>query len=140
MLLLGFGNSCGYGIMITYLLMLSSKFDRNLQYVQFVVFIQAVPIIGRFLNATYFIQTAHYIRLFNVIIMQVVAYLLLIVSMVCFDEDVGMLSATAACVLFAFARAIGEATIVGYLKALPQELIATYGMGSGLSDCFLTCV
>ena len=29
---------------------------------------------------------------------------------------------------------------MGYLKALPQELIATYGMGTGLSSCVSTGV
>ena len=138
--MLGLGNSFAFGIMLAYLNLLSAKFDRSLQYVQFVVFIQAVPIVARFLNATFFIRTAHYIRLFNVVIMQLISYFLLIISMIFFDEDIGILTATAATVIFAFAKVIGEATIVGFLKALPQELIATYGMGTGLSDCFSTCI
>ena len=55
-------------------------------------------------------------------------------------EDLGCNLATCSLVSFMFAKAVGEATLVGYLKALPQELIATYGMGTGLSDCIATLV
>ena len=60
--------------------------------------------------------------------------------MVYATENVGCNLATIALVLFAFCKAVGEATLVGYMKALPQELIATYGMGTGLSDALATGV
>lgn len=140
MLLLGLGNSVGFGIMIAYLNLLSAKFDRSLQFTQFVVFINAIPIIGRFINATFLITKVHYIRIFHVMLAQIAAYIFLITAMVSADEDIGIPCATAACVIFMFAKSIGEATIVGFMKALPQELIATYGTGTGLSDCFATLV
>ena len=61
----------------------------------------------------------HYYRIFNVMIAQFVAYLFLIISMVKGDEDVGIPCATIAAIIFMFAKAIGEATIVGFMKALP---------------------
>lgn len=103
MLLLGMGNSIGYGVMIAYLNMLSAKFDRSLQFYQFVVFIQAVPIIARFVNASFFIKTIHYLRLFLVIMVQLLAYILLIIAFVKPDDDVGIPCATFACVLYLFA-------------------------------------
>jgi len=57
MLFLGIANSTGYGIILAYLYLLSARWDRTLQYTQLIVFIQAVPIIGRFLNASYFLTT-----------------------------------------------------------------------------------
>ena len=69
---------------------------------------------------------------------QLAAYLFLIIAMVSGNEDIGIPCATIACIIYMFAKSIGEATIVGFLKALPQELIATYGTGTGLSDCLAT--
>ena len=140
MLMLGIGNSVGYGVMIAYLQMISAKNDRTLQFTQFVVFIQAVPIIGRFINATFLIKKVHYLRIFQVMIGQLFAYLLLIIAMIAGSSPIAMPLATSACIIFMFCRAIGESTIVGFMKALPQELIATYGTGTGLSDCFATGV
>jgi len=60
--------------------------------------------------------------------------------MVYASENVGCNLATLALIIFAFCKAVGEATLVGYMKALPQELIATYGMGTGLSDAIATGV
>ena len=72
---------------------------------------------------------------------QIVAYIFLIVAMIAGDNStVAMPCATSACIIFMFCRSIGEATIVGFMKALPQELIATYGTGTGLSDCIATGV
>ena len=68
MLFLGIANSAGYGIILAYLYLLSARWDRQLQYTQLIVFVQAVPIIGRFLNASYFITVQHYIRLFIVVL------------------------------------------------------------------------
>lgn len=44
--------------------------------------------------------------------------------------------AVVGCVLHQLARSIGEATILGYLKALPQELIVSFGTGSGVATFF----
>ena len=140
MLLLGIGNSVGWGVMIAYLQLLSAKFDRTLQFTRFVVFVQAVPIIGRCLNATYWITIPHYIRMFYVVCFQCVSYGLLITTMIIPTETYGCNVATIAVTLFTFARVVGEATIVGYMKALPQELIATYGLGTGISDMLATCI
>ena len=60
--------------------------------------------------------------------------------MIAGDSSAAMPCATIACIIFMFCRATGEATIVGFMKALPQELIATYGTGTGLSDCIATGV
>jgi hypothetical protein len=40
------------------------------------------------------------------------------------------------CMLHAFAQALGESTFVGYLKAVPQELIQYYSMGRGMASFF----
>ena len=38
-----------------------------------------------------------------------------------------------ACICHGFAQAFGEATIMGYLKGLPSEMVQTFGSGTGLS-------
>jgi len=55
MLVIGWVNNMGYGIMLAFLMQLSSKYDRNLQAAQFMVAVQAVPILARMYNANYLI-------------------------------------------------------------------------------------
>ena len=50
---------------------------------------------------------------------QILAYTFLLVAMIKPNDDVGIPCATAACLLYMFAKTIGEATIVGFMKALP---------------------
>jgi hypothetical protein len=38
-----------------------------------------------------------------------------------------------ACIIHQFGRAVGEATILGYIKAIPQETVITFGTGSGVA-------
>ena len=54
------------------------------------------------------------------------------------DESVGIPAASISTLIFSASRAIGESTVVGYVKAVPQELICTYGTGTGLGDLFQT--
>ena len=53
-------------------------------------------------------------------------------------EDFGIPCASFAAIIFQASRSIGEATIVGYIKSIPQELICTFGTGTGLGDLFMT--
>jgi hypothetical protein len=44
-----------------------------------------------------------------------------------------------ACLCVGFAQAFGEATLMGYLKGLPSDLVMTFGAGTalaGFSDVF----
>ena len=52
------------------------------------------------------------------------------------EEAVGITCASISALFFQGARAIGEATVVGYIKAIPQELVCTFGTGTGLGDVF----
>ena len=138
MLCVGWFNNMGYGIMLAFLYQLSSDFDRNLQVAQFMVAVQAVPILARMYNANYLIQTPHDLRLFYVCLFQALAYALLACAMVYPTESIGIPCASLAAIIFQASRSIGEATIVGYIKAIPQELICTFGTGMGLGDMFQT--
>ena len=51
MLFIGFINNVGLGVMLAFLNQLSSNFDRNLQFAQFTVAVNAVPILARVMNA-----------------------------------------------------------------------------------------
>ena len=136
MLLLGFINNVGLGVMLAFLGQLSSNYDRNLQFAQFTVAVMAVPILARFLNAYFFIQTLHDIRVFLVACFFIVSYIFLTFAFIFPDEQIGIPFASLAVIIYSFARSIGESTIVGYIKAIPQELVCTFGTGTGMSDCF----
>lgn len=51
---------------------------------------------------------------------------------------IGIPCASFSAILFQSAKTIGESTIVGYIKAIPQELICTFGTGTGIGDLFNT--
>jgi hypothetical protein len=88
------------------------------------------------MNSYYFIQIAHDIRVFIVACFFIVSYIMLTFAVFFPDETIGIPFASLAVIIYAFARSIGESTIVGYIKDLPQELVCTFGTGTGLSDCF----
>ena len=66
MLFIGCFNNIGFGVILAYLSQLSSQYNRNLQCAQFVVAVQAMPILARMFNSNYLIQTPHDLRLFYV--------------------------------------------------------------------------
>ena len=78
----------------------------------------------------------HDLRMFYVSLSQICAYCLLFAAIVYPDELIGIPCASASAIIFQSSRAIGEATIVGYIKAIPQELICTFGTGTGIGDLF----
>ena len=118
MLLIGFINNVGFGVMIAFLTKLSQMFDRNLQCAQFLVAVQAMPILARMFNSNYLIQTPHDLRLFYVSLFQVIAYCILSMAIMFPTESV-IPCASIAALIFQASRAIGESTIVGYIKAIP---------------------
>ena len=81
--------------------------------------VQAVPILARCMNAYYFIQIAHDIRVFIVACLFIVSYIILAFAFTFPDETIGIPFASLAVIIYAFARSIGEATIMGYIKAIP---------------------
>lgn len=52
------------------------------------------------------------------------------------DENTTLPCAVIACVLHQLGRATGEATVLGYMKALPQELIVPFSTGQGVAVFF----
>ena len=65
-------------------------------------------------------------------------YALMACAIVYPDESIGIPTASMSALLFQASRSIGESTIVGYIKAIPQELVCTFGTGTGLGDIFQT--
>ena len=75
-------------------------------------------------------------RLFYVSLFMIIAYCILYAAIMFPDEEVGIPCASLAALIFQGSRSIGEATIVGYIKAIPQELVPAFGTGTGLGDAF----
>jgi hypothetical protein len=49
------------------------------------------------------------------------------------DKLTGFYWCITACLFHGFSQAFGEATLMGYLKALPSDLVMTFGSGTGMS-------
>ena len=118
--MIGFINNAGIGVLVVYTSNLSSKFDRNLRFAMFAVFLEAVPIISRILISTYFIQVNHENRMICASALFMCSYVAIAFSIEhSFDENTTLPCAVVACILHQLGRATGEATILGYMKALP---------------------
>lgn len=65
------------------------------------------------------------------------SYMLLAYSMLAQADNVtGFYWCIAACLCHGCSQAVGEATVMGYLKGLPSDLVMTFGSGTGLSGFF----
>jgi hypothetical protein len=65
--------------------------------------------------------------------MMLLSYLLLAFSLMESTKVSGFYWSLVSCCLHGFSQSLGEATIMGYLKALPSDLVQTFGSGTGLS-------
>lgn len=120
MFAIGFINNAGLGVMIMYTSTLSAEMDRNMEFAMFLVFVQAVPIIATIINALWFINTSHESRLIVAAICFICSYISIAFSISSKkDEDMSLPFAVLACLVNQLGRSIGEATILGYMKALP---------------------
>jgi hypothetical protein len=61
------------------------------------------------------------------------SYLLLAFSLMESTMVSGFYWSLVSCCLHGLSQSLGEATIMGYLKALPSDLVQTFGSGTGLS-------
>jgi CLN3 protein len=137
MFFIGFINNASIGVMLMYTSSLSAEMDRNLEFAMYVVFLQAVPIIANIINSLWFINTSHESRLIVASICFICSYILIAFSINDRqDEDMSLPFAIAACLVNQLGRSIGEATVLGYMKALPQELIVAFGTGQGTGSFF----
>ena len=93
------------------------------------VALQAVPPIVVLVNARFFMRTSHMSRVALSALLMVASYATFAYSF--YYEDLMM--AYVCCVLGVAASTIGEASIMGYFKAVPQELLMTFTSGQGLS-------
>ena len=128
----------GLGMMVAFTSQLSSNHGRNFHFAMFTVFLQAVPILGRILNAVFLIKIPHDQRLLSVCFLFVISFGILSVATFYSINEWSLGFALAACLLHTFAKSIGEATVVGYIKAIPQELVVSFSTGTGVSSFFQT--
>ena len=78
----------------------------------------------------------HEKRMLNVTILFLLSYLCLAVTMYWQDYDIALPFGYVALIVHQIARSLGEASFIGYLKAVPQELIVSFGSGTGVADFF----
>ncbi len=98
----------------------------------FCVFLQTVPVIALYVNATFLITINHDIRLLGTSVIFLVSYLTLAASIMYSSLQFALM----ACIINQFAKSIGEATVMGYMKGIPQELVVTFCSGMGSSTFF----
>ena len=93
----------------------------------------AVSAFARSINAEFLIRVAHSNRILANTILMLLSFMLLAMSLANSLSIEGLYWCIIACICHGFAQAFGEATIMGYLKGLPSEMVQTFGSGTGLS-------
>lgn len=111
----GLVNNIGIGVLVAYTSQLASEKNQNYNFAMFCVFLQTVPIIAVFLNAQFLIQINHEIRVLGTCIVFLLSYMTLAGSIVYDSLPLALLS----CMVHQFAKSIGEATVMGYMKGVP---------------------
>ena len=96
-------------------------------------FLTAIAALSRFINAFVFIKVAHATRILINTVAMLLSFMTLALSIVKYQAIEGFYWCIIACILHGFSQAFGEATIMGYLKGLPSDLVMTFGSGTGLS-------
>lgn len=133
MFLVGLVNNIGVGVLVSFTSELADKHNFNYNFAMFVVFLNAVPILALFLNAYLLIQTSHQKRVLGVSAIFFLSYVLLAAALwwqlMSFSVTLAVLSV----VLHRLASSIGEATVLGYIKSVPQEMVVTFSSGTGAS-------
>jgi hypothetical protein len=79
------------------------------------------------------IRIEHATRILINSVIMLLAFCLLALSLIHMDKLDGFYCCIVSCVFIGFTQAFGEATIMGYLKGLPSDLVMTWGSGTGLS-------
>ena len=88
---------------------------------------------ARFSNAFFLLNYSHASRILICTILMLMSYLLLALSLMESATVSGFYWSLVSCCLHGFSQSLGEATLMGYLKALPSDLVQTFGSGTGLS-------
>jgi len=95
-----------------------------------------VNALARYFNSTYLIQIEHSRRIVLVTWLFLATYALLGLVIYFQEYEFAFFLGFITCMVHQFSRAIGEAVIVGYLKAVPQELIIPFSSGTGVASFF----
>jgi len=79
------------------------------------------------------IRVQHVNRILINSVLMLISFLLLAFSLSDLDKINGFYYCISASMLHGFSQALGEVTLMGYLKAFPSDLVMTFGSGTGLS-------
>ena len=131
MAIIGFANEVHTPLIMTYSLALAISFGYSMYFNEYVCFVIGVPIIARSINSRYLIVFDHKPRIYIACLGILAAYA--IVSVGVFDPlktpERTMWLLSIAVIIANSSTSIGEATMYGYLKGIPQELIFMYNLG-----------
>ena len=136
MFLVGLINNIGIGIFVAYTSSLANYFGQNFYFVVFEVGLQAVPILAIIFNSSYLIKVQHQRRLKHVCVLFLASYLTMAYAIFNQKNETSLYFAFAACIIYNFSRWIGEATVMGYIKGIPQELVVPFSSGTGAACYF----
>ena len=130
MTIIGFANEVHTPIIAAYSVVFAMHHDYLQDFSMFLCFVLGFPILARTINARWIVVFNHRPRIHMACAGFVVAYIIVITSYVAPMAPATVLTLlSAAAIISTCATSIGEASMIGYLKGIPQELIFLYNMG-----------
>ena len=87
MFYLGFSNNLGFGIMISFAAVLALKYDYPLHFGSFYILIKAVPIVARFIAASWLITFHHTFRMTAVCIIFELSWVIFLIAYLSFRDN-----------------------------------------------------
>lgn len=87
--------------------------------------------LAKFLNASYFLRVEHTKRIHGIAFITTVSYLLVAYCVYNSDHVSSFWLSLIGTLGIGFSCGMGESTTLGYIKALPSELVGFYGSGTG---------
>jgi hypothetical protein len=129
---IGVYNNMGIGIMLAYVQQLANNKNESYNYTICQIMLLTIPILAIFLNAKLLITINHKTRVQWVTALFAFSYLLFAIVI----QTQSLFMSVVTSIVVVFASKLGEATIMGYLKGVPQELITSFTTGVGGSIFF----
>ena len=130
MCIIGFSNEVHTPIIVAYSALYALNHDYLQDFSMFICFVLGIPILARTINARWFVVYNHRPRIYMVCKGFVVSYIIVIISYLVPMQSATVLTLLSlAAIISTFTTSIGEASMIGYLKGIPQELIFLYNMG-----------
>ena len=134
MIFIGIANFVHWEVFLAFTHILYRKHYEVEAYGMFKVLTYGLISLFTIAHAKFMVTTEHAERLVITRHLQIAGYVPFILAWLLQDYTLGIVLASFASLIQAFALIYGECTVLGFFKAIPQEMITTYSQGKMIAE------